>query len=536
MTFHQDIGFQPPPPPNPGSILPTIQSMREIQGQNALGAAYQQAVDPTTGRIDQAKLANALTTSNAPWMVGPGGIQAGQSMQAQGQGTTAQMEAQRQQLQFFNSTLAGIDLSVPHYAPELQTKLDMLNKSGYITPEAYAQGAQMLKTLGPNEPANDLIRSMRYMGQSAEEFANRNLPPTVGQQSQIQQWLAQPYTWNDANGQPKQGTYGQFLQERGIPAPSFFPSGAAGGTTAATAPGGPAPSSVTTGRGPVTSGGASAATPAPPAKGAGSPVGANVPVGTPAEVLPGPVVAGGQTAYQQDQALKGSLGNRIAPLENVLSTLHANPDLQTAGVGGLNSLEQVGRSFGMPAGTITSAGDAYQELGKYLAQYARQLPGAERSDIAQLQAQSASPHLEQGRQAIAVLAAKAIGYERMRTAPVDYFNSQYPDIATAARNSGRYQLETADWAKKQDPVAYAIDEMDGNMVGQYVAGLSSSARARFVASAADAQRLYGIDVGTSVGPAPAVAPATAAAPPAANIPPAPATPLPPSYPPGYTGG
>ncbi len=108
MTFHQDIGFQPPPPPQPGSILPTIQSMREIQGQNALGAAYQQAVDPTTGRIDQAKLANALTASNAPWVVGPGGIQAGQSMQAQGQGTQEQLAAAHQQMNTLNGLITPL--------------------------------------------------------------------------------------------------------------------------------------------------------------------------------------------------------------------------------------------------------------------------------------------------------------------------------------------------------------------------------------------------------------------------------------------
>jgi hypothetical protein len=232
-------------------------------------------------------------------------------------------------------------------------------------------------------------------------------------------------------------------------------------------------------------------------------------------------------AYQDQQTLQASLPERVNPLINVLSVLRANPDLQTSGVATVNDVKQKLAAYGVNVPNMTDA-NAYQELAKYLAQYARAIPGASRSDAAALEAAAASPHLEQGRTVIQTLTAKLVGSERLRTADVDYFNKQYPDAVTAATNAPTFTAVTSPWKAKQDPVAYGMDEMTPQEIKTYYDGLTPAAKQRFEASAKEAYRLYGTTPGSNVGRPATPPPTTAPAPTAA--PPAPAqTPTPPGY-------
>jgi hypothetical protein len=202
----------------------------------------------------------------------------------------------------------------------------------------------------------------------------------------------------------------------------------------------------------------------------------------------------GTAAYGQAEQMASTLGNRIAPLENALSTLRANPDMQTGpGQAEVNDLkviyDNIAKNLGLPQVDLNNV-NAFQETSKYLAQYLRGMPGANRSDLAQLEASAASPHPEQSRPAMQALLAKAVGYERLQSAGYDYFNSQYPNTQAAVGDSGRYNIAVAHWMGQQDPVAYAVDEMTRQEYKDYWNGLSPAAQARFHASRLEAVKLY----------------------------------------------
>ena len=90
-------------PPNPlvtlGQDVQAISAAKELQARNAMAGIYQQAIDPTTGELDQGKL-NALIGANpaAAWMAGQNMQQAGQAVSAQGVGTQQNVKAKLDQL------------------------------------------------------------------------------------------------------------------------------------------------------------------------------------------------------------------------------------------------------------------------------------------------------------------------------------------------------------------------------------------------------------------------------------------------------
>lgn len=242
MTFHQDIGFQPAPPSglaamNPGQMVNMLQGVRDIQGQNALANAYRSAVDPTTGVVDQARMMNSLANSNAGWMTGVGGQQAGTAMEAQGRGTQAQLEAQRQQTTMLNGFLSSFDMSQPVSADQVDQKLQMAVRGGFATPSYYNQWQQMKRNMDPSELADvrPLIQAYKYVGQTAGEQADRLLGPDVPHTMQAQQWLgafADP--WTDQYGNVYQGTNADKLRFFGVDPNTFLrggqtSSGAGGG-------------------------------------------------------------------------------------------------------------------------------------------------------------------------------------------------------------------------------------------------------------------------------------------------------------------
>lgn len=192
MTFHQDIGFQPAPPSGfaamtPGQTVDMAQKMRDIQGQNALGAAYAQAVDPTTGQIDPNKLQANLAGSGAPWMTGVGGIQAGQAMQNTNAGQQAQMETARQQMVALNGFLTPLLMKknpdgtpAPIYADDIRSAYNEAQALGRATPTYGQQINTVLAHTHPGENLRDLVQSTQYQTLTAQQALEARLPAYQG--------------------------------------------------------------------------------------------------------------------------------------------------------------------------------------------------------------------------------------------------------------------------------------------------------------------------------------------------------------------
>jgi Transglycosylase-like domain len=198
--------------------------------------------------------------------------------------------------------------------------------------------------------------------------------------------------------------------------------------------------------------------------------------------------------FANDQQLDRALPQRTAPLQQALSILSSNKSLQTGPVQDeINHWQTAARALGMDVGTTQNITD-YQTLAKTLAQNMRGLPGANNSDLARLEAQAASPNMMQAREAIQELAAKQLGMERMRSAQYRQYVAQSGGVAPASMNSQNYNLQTADWMAKQDPLAYSLDALPAQARLEYVNSLKGQARARFFQSYQNAKQLYGVDV------------------------------------------
>lgn len=230
-------------------------------------------------------------------------------------------------------------------------------------------------------------------------------------------------------------------------------------------------------------------------------------------------------AYQEAERNNASLWQRQTPLLNAINILQSNPNLQTGmGEQDLNTFRQLGANIGKALGLDIPALDSangFAEVGKALAQYVRQAPGANRSDLATLEAQASNPdNKTQQREAVMNLLVKSIGTERLNAAGYDYFNSQYPNLDAAVNDSGSYRRKVIPWLKNMDPTAFALDEMTPAIFSDYVKSLgpqTSPAFKRFRQSWQQAKSLYGITLpwlqnqGGSTAPAPGAPLAAASA-------------------------
>lgn len=563
-------------PPNPleqaGQSVNALTAVKEFAAQNALTGIYQQSIDPQTGQVDLGKF-NALASQNpaALWKFGQTMQSAGTGVGNEGQGSSAQLNAKLDQLgaqaAYMTPLLAKAQAGTVT-ADDVRSVLKDI-PPGVIPPSTLASVNQQLDN---GADPNNVVRGAFFANQHGRDILNTALGPvaTVNQGPQttfvrpaapfapggvsspplpmalspesiakVRAWESEPYDWTDANNvEHKGGTKGDYLRSRGINPETYFTN------NTVPPPGSPPPSvtgpvsTVTTGRTAVPAptaaapGGAPAPSPAAPGAPAAAPTssapGAPTPLapppGPPTAAIPAGSAAASQKAYSDAQDLQRTLPERINPLINALSVLRAYPDLQTAGVETLNDVKQKLAAYGVNVPNMTGA-NAYQELAKYLAQYTRGIPGANRSDLAALDAAAATPHMAQGPQVIQTLTAKLVGSERLRAAGVDQFNSQYSNPTEASKNSAQFLSKTSTWASTQDPQAYGMDEMTPQEIADYYKGLSPAAKKRFEDSARDAYRLKGITPGATLGrpatPPPTPAPTTAPAP---APPPAPATP------------
>lgn len=186
---------------------------------------------------------------------------------------------------------------------------------------------------------------------------------------------------------------------------------------------------------------------------------------------------------------------RISPLEQSLATLRAHPDLQTGMTAmdfqNLNSLAQV---LGVQLSPQTIAdGSALTEINKNLNRYYRGLPGANRSDMAELDAKLANPSPENQRDALDDLLARTIGAERMNDAGYMHFLELHGG-GNASTYAGQYADQVGQYTSKLDPVGFAFDKQTLQQRRAYYDSLSPTERTRYMSSIKEASRLYNLPI------------------------------------------
>jgi len=187
---------------------------------------------------------------------------------------------------------------------------------------------------------------------------------------------------------------------------------------------------------------------------------------------------------------------RVAPLQQSLATLRAHPDLQTGMTAGdwqnINSLAQV---LGVQLSPETIAnGTALTEINKNLNRYYRSMPGASRSDMAELDAKLSSPNVDMQRAALDDLLARTIGTEMAADAPFLNFQQQH-GAANASQYAHLYADQVGGYANSIDPMGFAFKSMSSQERRAYLDSLTDpQARQRYLNSIKEASRLYNLSI------------------------------------------
>ena len=524
-------------PPDPfvraGQAIQGMNALQDYKANAAAAQAYKESIRPD-GSFDQNHF-NAIASQlpGGSWKFGTQMQQAGQGLQAQGVGTSADLEAKQAKLNGIAGQLYPLMKTVLENGTvtgaDLQAAVDQARAMGLTTPDMLANMQKQIDRIGPTGTANDIVRGAMYGtlsgAQKLQALTGTPYPvnqgtstifaqPTPGaaqpgvpaipmgldpaQRAKIATDLQQPHPFTDDDGQHHPtATLGDFYKYKGInpyaivteptaPMPrSFGP--APGGAAAPAAPAGRPPRPGRAGMPGEPSGYLT-----PPAA-PGAPGGVVQPPGTirpvePSAGLSPEQVKAGRETYAADLQLHGTLGTRVGPLTQALSVLRAHPNMQTVGQEELYQMTQLAHAFGLNVGKLDSA-NAYAVLSKNLAQYMQGLPGANRSDLATNTAAASTPHIGQGRGAMEELLAKAVGLERMRTIGIEYFHKQQGGAEKAAKNDAQY-FKTRDWLSKMDPVALAVDQMTPPQLKSYYDGLSATDKERFKASRDEVKKLH----------------------------------------------
>jgi hypothetical protein len=572
-------------PPNPlttlGTTVNALTAAKQFQANQAAANAYQQSVDPNTGQFDQNRFNALLSQGPGSWNMGAQMEQSGRGFQAQGLGAQADVTAKLQQLDvqqaymaplLQKANLASQGKGPPVTQADVQAALANM-PPGIISQQRQADLNQRVAEMGPNSDYNGMVLGGAYATTAGRDMLKLQQPQYGGiatgggyqvtqanpyaaggtvtpppgttvpmtltpeNRANLSQWLAEPYNWTDQNGKPQQGTKADYYKSKNINPYTIF-----GNNTVPPAGTDPARLVAPQGPPPAATPGQPAA--APPAEPTGRPPPpAPGPTGTPAVTPPAPMTPGappvptaalpaaivdqGQKDYIAAQAINRTLPERLAPLHNAMGLLRVNPDLQT-GPGQQQWNEAVTGAAAALNLPVTKTTSDYQELTKYLAQNIRaQGSIAGQTDLGRLETEASNPNpTTQSRAALQLLIAKSIGAERLRAAGYEYFNQQQGGAAQAAVNSGRYNIETTDWQKRQDPAAYAVDEMEPQAVRDYYNGLSGTydaktgtvtgAKKQFIDSLRDAKAIYRIEPNQPAAPPGTPTPTPTPTPPAAG--------------------
>lgn len=199
--------------------------------------------------------------------------------------------------------------------------------------------------------------------------------------------------------------------------------------------------------------------------------------------------------FNQARASYTQQAQRISPLEQSLATLRAHPDLQTGfGAQDFQNLQNLAAVVGvqLTPGMI-SDGTAYAEIAKNLNRYYRSLPGANRSDMAELDAKLANPSPENQRDALDDLLARTIGTERMNDAGYMHFLQLHGD-GNASNYAHLYADQVGQYTASLDPIGFAFDKMTAPQRRAYFDSLSPTEKTRYMGSIKEASRLYNLPI------------------------------------------
>jgi hypothetical protein len=151
-------------PPNPfdqyGKTLQFADQYKQFQANKAISDIYGQSIDPQTGQVDLGKF-NALAQQNpaALWKFGAQMQQAGQGLQAEGAGTSADLGAKRQALESIGTQMAPL--------------VAQIQAGGDVTKEQAQQALEQAKGLGL--PASTIANVQRQLDALPSGASARNI-------------------------------------------------------------------------------------------------------------------------------------------------------------------------------------------------------------------------------------------------------------------------------------------------------------------------------------------------------------------------
>lgn len=187
---------------------------------------------------------------------------------------------------------------------------------------------------------------------------------------------------------------------------------------------------------------------AAPAAGGAAPAAPAAPQEPPG-IAPNPQYPVGQEAYNKDLQNAASIREASRPLLKAIPLLEKMP-LTGKGTAGINDLKDIASNLGIAPDSVKDEQTALGEIKKYVEQYARNVPGAQRSDAALQTFKDSNPNLNTTTQATLALAKQAIAWNRIDEAKAKAFQSD---------KFGEYPTHAAGWAQNQDSRAYGIDLM-----------------------------------------------------------------------------
>ena len=564
-------------PPQQNNLLQMYGQAQDIQGQRlqnqtaqqtlaarqAIGQAYSQSIDPTTGQLDSNKLMSLVAGNPAAaYLAGDVAAQAQQRQEEQYKLNQSGLSQTLNRMSPYNQAFAPLMRLGPNVTPgDVYSVVGSLHAAGLPTDEIAGDIAASMPVMDPakmNDPAYKQAYGQQLQGwvtnQAGRSFSdgvqaqifrpNVHLTDTGGGITGVD---TNPTTNPNAVGMNLQKTLspGEQVSQRTITAPdgstytlpaatvavgqgqgNLVPGGGAGSTPSIFGTG------RLPGRGAPYSGPQASSVPGMPTPPPGAPPGA-IQTGIGPAQSAGATVAGtgsANDAHNLYQSVATS-GSRIFQLNKALTALQnlgptgtgPGTDTRQAVASYLNSVPYVRNIIGTDPNSIAS----YDEANKYLTAYASNQasamgPGTD-SKLATALTSNASTHISN--LAATDVVKATMGLERMQQAQAQAFTQ-------SGLPASNYDQWSANWNKSVDPRAYAFDLMNPQQRGTVLQSLSGPARTNFLNQVWSASQNGFID-GSKLGfsSAPAVAPAAAPA----GVPP-PAAPYDPAtgLPPGIT--
>jgi hypothetical protein len=509
------IGQGVPQPTNPLAIASQAQqfqsnqlAIQQMKARAAVGAAVQEATDPTTGVIDQGKARALIAANPDAALAAQEGEGTTQDQQSRALGNETQTLAnQHQKIGFLagltaplaanpNVTKGDVQNTIQHAVNygliDAGTAQQVLNglpndsagvrgalggflKSTMAPGEEYAHiyGTPSSINNGPNVVSGVTGPADQGGGFNASTATPLGVSPetAASQQTGIDPTTGQPYA--TTTGARLQGEGAGTLLNPGptraaVPGASKYPwnqGGAYGGAS-----GNPAP--VDSDPGDFSGGGSSV----PAASGA-------VTTGPAAGVVEGLTTAAHASAgaLSDAQTKAASFSTRQYQAKTALGALQQlGPTGTGPGTEGRNALVSYAQSLGFTA--PSDKVQAYDEATKYLTQAAMSQPGASGSDsrLATALTGNASTHISN--LAAQDVVRANIALDRQNQAAVLAFNQQPP----ADRTPDKWQTFATNWSSKVDPRAYAFDLMSPAQRTKLVSTFTPTQKATFYGQVQDA--------------------------------------------------